>query len=761
MADRIRRRKVPQGDILATLGREECDDDEEESLETPPKSFRTNTRDSVSPLASPDAAASDEEEDTDGSEEEEEEEEESSDEEETSDDEEEEESTHDESPVARRLEALCLDQVFSEEEDDDDVLEEEEVVDSDDEYSLEEDDAESEDEIDSDYEEDELAMKVTGQLKEEPKKPGRKPSFNGVSTSTKKIPKSLRRPKKQTKETASSNESGSAGSPTPPRRSPSPQRRESSVINDSDLVVAVILSDDEDCDEADVVAAIVDESLEDSSSCDGKRFDLLGEAEDDTAKLSSRDDDSQGNDNEPMDGLPDNESVNGSRSHSNDSLVASPELDASRAVALADGLLDHPTLEYADKDSSNGGGDDDTRGNEPDSATPEECQGAVLDQQCQLPNSSVRNAAVVAATQNDESIDGSLNGSTSEEQALDPSSPETDVDNAPVSSDGIEPSPGACDDDGDYPFAIANSFIPQPVMRETALFKAPLAEGVDESITSGVLSDVACQPSVAVSFEDSFHDTTDNKSGSLLSRESEQLTEREQKMAVVIVDATSEGRKDGAPSVEAKENRRASEQNTADNVASMEKWLRQSRRPGCQVRVKRGRWTRGSKIGSGAFGVVYVGMNTLTGTLMAIKSVKMDVAVMKDVRREIDMLRTLQHKNIVRYYGAELTNGDLHIFQEWVAGGSVTAMLSRFGPFSIPVIRSYLSQLLEGLVYLHENGIMHRDIKGSNILVTDSGIVKLADFGASKKLQSDMMLSHTMKGSKWYPCARLVVFVVP
>jgi Protein kinase domain len=176
---------------------------------------------------------------------------------------------------------------------------------------------------------------------------------------------------------------------------------------------------------------------------------------------------------------------------------------------------------------------------------------------------------------------------------------------------------------------------------------------------------------------------------------------------------------------------------------------------GCRYRregsVKRGKWKLGAKIGSGAFGVVHVGMNTHTGTLMAVKSLKMEPAMMKDAEREIQLLKSLKHENIVRYYGAEMDSKYLHIFQEWVPAGSISEMLSRFGPFPIPVLRNYLSQILEGLKYLHGNRIMHRDVKGSNILVNDEGIVKLADFGASKRfaqLKGDLMMSLTMRGSK-------------
>jgi serine/threonine protein kinase len=169
--------------------------------------------------------------------------------------------------------------------------------------------------------------------------------------------------------------------------------------------------------------------------------------------------------------------------------------------------------------------------------------------------------------------------------------------------------------------------------------------------------------------------------------------------------------------------------------------------------VKRGKWNLGAKIGVGSFGVVHVGMNTETGTLMAVKTFKMEGAVMKDIRREIELMRSLHHVNIVRYYGAQADKSHLHIFQEWVPAGSVATLLSKFGPFAMTVTRRYLSQILSGLAYLHENNIMHRDIKGSNILVSDEGIVKLADFGASKKLanlQEDLLMSLTVRGTPYF-----------
>lgn len=174
--------------------------------------------------------------------------------------------------------------------------------------------------------------------------------------------------------------------------------------------------------------------------------------------------------------------------------------------------------------------------------------------------------------------------------------------------------------------------------------------------------------------------------------------------------------------------------------------------------VKKGQWTLGSQIGQGAFGVVHVGMNKLNGTLMAVKSVVIpseNRQVQEDIRREIEFMKSFEHKNIVKYLGCEMDKEKkmLHIFQEWVPGGSVASLLRKFGPFPLSVIRSYMHQILTGLQYLHSKNILHRDIKGGNVLVNDEGVVKLADFGASKSmecLEEDRLENMTMCGTPYF-----------
>lgn len=156
------------------------------------------------------------------------------------------------------------------------------------------------------------------------------------------------------------------------------------------------------------------------------------------------------------------------------------------------------------------------------------------------------------------------------------------------------------------------------------------------------------------------------------------------------------------------------------------------------------RWKRGDQIlGQGAFGTVFLGLNVDTGEMLAVKQLDTsDVSAkeMASLEHEISMLRGLHHHNIVRYYGTERTPDTLSILLEYVPGGSIRTMLDRFGPLGEPVVRAYSRQLLLGLEYLHRAGIAHRDVKGGNVLINTDGRVKLADFGASKRLTANSNL---------------------
>jgi serine/threonine protein kinase len=105
------------------------------------------------------------------------------------------------------------------------------------------------------------------------------------------------------------------------------------------------------------------------------------------------------------------------------------------------------------------------------------------------------------------------------------------------------------------------------------------------------------------------------------------------------------------------------------------------------------------------------------------------------LQQEISVLRTLQHENIVRYLGCSVEDNTFNIFLEYIPGGSIASVIKKFSSLNESVIRRYTKQILMGLEYLHSHQIIHRDIKGANILVDNKGVIKLADFGASRKLE--------------------------
>ncbi|KAG5189810.1 kinase-like domain-containing protein, partial [Tribonema minus] len=83
---------------------------------------------------------------------------------------------------------------------------------------------------------------------------------------------------------------------------------------------------------------------------------------------------------------------------------------------------------------------------------------------------------------------------------------------------------------------------------------------------------------------------------------------------------------------------------------------------------------------------------------------------------------------------------------EWVPGGSLRDLLDDFGPLSETIASDYARQVLLGLKYLHDNHIVHRDVKCANVLMHKNGRIKLTDFGASKVLYEDDQGEHSMRG---------------
>ena len=129
------------------------------------------------------------------------------------------------------------------------------------------------------------------------------------------------------------------------------------------------------------------------------------------------------------------------------------------------------------------------------------------------------------------------------------------------------------------------------------------------------------------------------------------------------------------------------------------------------------------------------------------------------MKKEVSLLRHLNHENIVHYYQTDLSEdlSAIDVLLEFVPGGSLKRILQRFHSLEVSIIRKYAKQLLKGLQYLHENNIIHRDLKSANVLISPSGILKLTDFGSSRKFDEiEDHWSKSLKGSPYWMAPEVV-----
>ncbi|KAI9724956.1 MAG: hypothetical protein M1812_000232 [Candelaria pacifica] len=181
------------------------------------------------------------------------------------------------------------------------------------------------------------------------------------------------------------------------------------------------------------------------------------------------------------------------------------------------------------------------------------------------------------------------------------------------------------------------------------------------------------------------------------------------------------------------------------------------------------KWFKGQLIGKGTYGRVYLGMNATTGEFLAVKQVEVskkaagqDKDRIKDMvaalDQEIDTMQHLDHMNIVQYLGCERKEFSISIFLEYISGGSVGSCLRKHGKFEECVVSSLTRQTLDGLSYLHREGILHRDMKADNILLDLDGTCKISDFGISKKTDNiyGNDATNSMQGSVFWMAPEVI-----
>jgi len=152
----------------------------------------------------------------------------------------------------------------------------------------------------------------------------------------------------------------------------------------------------------------------------------------------------------------------------------------------------------------------------------------------------------------------------------------------------------------------------------------------------------------------------------------------------------------------------------------------------------------GKMLGKGAFGRVNLGLHRLTRRLVAIKTINMefmrDESSKKKMSNEISILKILRHPNVVKLLETFDTDKHHLIVMELCPGGDLLNYVRKRRKLNEKYAKFVFKQIMEGIACLHQNKVVHRDIKLDNILLDGHGNIKIADFGVSKKIIDNEIL---------------------
>ncbi|XP_047468213.1 TRAF2 and NCK interacting kinase b isoform X15 [Mugil cephalus] len=170
-------------------------------------------------------------------------------------------------------------------------------------------------------------------------------------------------------------------------------------------------------------------------------------------------------------------------------------------------------------------------------------------------------------------------------------------------------------------------------------------------------------------------------------------------------------------------------------------------------------------VGNGTYGQVYKGRHVKTGQLAAIKVMDVTGDEEEEIKAEINMLKKYSHhRNIATYYGAFIKKNppgmddQLWLVMEFCGAGSVTDLIKNTKGNSLKEewIAYVCREILRGLTHLHQHKVIHRDIKGQNVLLTENAEVKLVDFGVSAQLDRTVGRRNTFIGTPYWMAPEVI-----
>ncbi|GAO16334.1 hypothetical protein UVI_02017190 [Ustilaginoidea virens] len=163
-----------------------------------------------------------------------------------------------------------------------------------------------------------------------------------------------------------------------------------------------------------------------------------------------------------------------------------------------------------------------------------------------------------------------------------------------------------------------------------------------------------------------------------------------------------------------------------------------------------------TKIGQGASGGVFTGYERVTNRLVAIKQMNLEQQPKKDlIINEILVMKDSSHPNIVNFIDSYLCGGELWVVMEFMEGGSLTDVVT-YNIMTEGQIASVCKETLKGLQHLHSKGVIHRDIKSDNILLSNEGNIKLTDFGFCATINEAQNKRTTMVGTPYWMAPEVV-----